>query len=145
MDHLPSPGLGSHQATSEQALHERQQYDDSGQRDDRSGDRSREEHGPIIRKTDHRVHERLFGYRTEDDAKHERRDWKFQALEAIAKYAEADNQPKIGDVVPYRQRSDKAEDQHVGRNDRLGKIEDLHKRADREIAERAHQREAEEQ
>src|SRR5262249_27792367 len=128
MDHLPGPRLGSHHAASEQALRKRQQNDEDGQRDAGSRDRSREEHGPVSRKTDDRVHERFFGYRTEDDAKNERRDWKFQAFKAIAENAEADNQPKIGDVVPYRQRSDKAQDQHVGRHDRLGKIEDLHKR-----------------
>src|SRR4249920_3259484 len=123
MDHLPSPGLCSHHVTSEQALHERQQQDDNGQYNDGSRDGSREEYGPVIRKTDHRVHERLFGYRTEDDAKHERRDRKFQAFEAIAENTKADDQPKIRDVVADRQRADEAEDQDVSRDNRLGKIE----------------------
>src|SRR5215813_13834570 len=144
MVHLPNPGLGSHQAASEQALHERQQQDDNGQRDDGSRDGSREKYGPVIRKTDHRVHERLFGNRTEDDAEHERRDWKFQTFESVAENAEAYDQPEVRDVVADRKGADEAENQHVSRNDRLGEIENLDERTDCEIAERAHEREAEE-
>src|SRR5512139_439222 len=142
-----SPNLGSsrHKPASEQTLYERQQQYDDGERDDGSRDGPREEHGPVVRKTDHGVHERLFGDRSENDTEHERGDRKLQTLEAIAKDAEADDQPEIRDVVADRQGTDEAEDQDIRRDDGFGKIENLHQWTDGEIPDGAHQRETEEQ
>ena len=73
-----------------------------------------------------------------DHAQHQRGDRKFQPLEAVAEDAEADDQPQIGDVVADGQSAYEAEDKDIGGYDRLGKVEDLHQRADGEIADRAH-------
>src|SRR6185295_14021939 len=107
------------------------------------GDGTREKDGPVVREADHRVHEGFFGDRTEDDAEYERRHRKFQTLESVTQNAEANDQPEIGDVVADRKRPDEAEDQYISRYDRFGEIEDFHQRPDGEIADRAHQCEAE--
>ncbi len=131
--------LGDH------ALEHRQQQHQHGERHDRAGDRPGEEHRPVVREADHRVHEVLLGDRPEDDAEHQRRDRKADALENVAQHAKPQHQPEVDDVVADRQRADEAEHQHIGRHHGLGKIEDLHQRADREIADHAHQDQAEEQ